>query len=85
MQSDPLISEPADQTFIATGAAPSHQVCYIEAAPAMNVMLEQLEYLLAHNSEECPAGCRDCIRLRKVGGWLLRPFRAAGTREHARV
>ena len=79
MQSDPLISKPADQTFVASETVPGSQVCYIEAAPAMNVMFEQLEYLLAHESQECSAGCRDCIRLREIKGWLLQPFRAAET------
>jgi hypothetical protein len=79
-QSDPLISKLADQTFVASEAAPGHQVCYIVAAPTMKVMFEQLEYLLAHESQGCPAGCQDCIRLREVEGWLLQPFRATEIR-----
>src|SRR5580704_15412293 len=76
MQSDPLISELADQTSVAREAMPGHQVCYIEAAPTMYVMFEQLEYLLAHETQECLAGCGDCRRLREIEGWLLQPFRA---------
>jgi hypothetical protein len=76
MLSDPLISETANQTFVATEAAPGHRVCYIEAAPTMKVMFDQLEYLLGHKSQGCPAGCQDCIRLREIEGWLLQLFRA---------
>jgi hypothetical protein len=76
MHSDPLISEPAHQTLVASQTAPGHRVCYIEAAPTMKVMFDQLEYLLAHESQECPAGCQDCKRLREIEGWLLQPFRA---------
>jgi hypothetical protein len=81
MHSDPLISELANQTFVASEAAPGHRVCYIEAAPTMNVMFEQWEYLLAHDSQACPAGCRDCIRRREIEGWLLQPFRATEIRK----
>jgi hypothetical protein len=77
MHSDPLISELANQTSVASEPR-IHRVCYIEAAPAMNVMFDQLEYLLAHEAQGCPAGCRDCIRLREIEGWLLQPFHTAG-------
>jgi hypothetical protein len=76
MHSDPLISEPAHQTLVASQAAPGHRVCYIEAAPTVKVMFDQLEYLLGHEGQGCPAGCQDCIRLREIEGWLLQPFRA---------
>jgi hypothetical protein len=76
MHSDPLISELANQTFVASDAAPGRRVCYIEAAPTTKVMFDQLEYLLGHKSQACPAGCRDCIRLREIEGWLLQLFRA---------
>ena len=82
MHSDPLISEPAHQTLVASQPAPGHRVCYIEAAPTMKVMFDQLEYLLGHEGQGCPAGCQDCIRLREVEGWLLQPFRPTGIREH---
>ena len=64
MHSNPVISGPANQTLVASQAAPGHRVSYIEAAPTMNVMFDQLEYLLGHESQGCPAGCQDCIRLR---------------------
>jgi hypothetical protein len=79
MQSDPLISELADE--MSNEAGSDRQGCYIEPASTIDVMFEQLEYLLAHESEECPAGCRDCTRLQEIEGWLLQPFRAAGIRQ----
>ena len=82
MHSDPLISELANQTLVASRAAPGHRVSYIEPAPTINVMFDQLEYLLGHEGQGCPAGCQDCMRLREVEGWLLQPFRPTGIREH---
>src|SRR5580700_10806262 len=49
MDSDRVISEMADQTLVASQPAPGHRVCYIDAAPTMNVMFDQLEYLLGHD------------------------------------
>jgi hypothetical protein len=80
MQSDRVISELANQTLVASQPAPGHRVSYIEAAPTMNVMFDQLEYLLGHENQGCEAGCPDCIRLREVEGWLLQPFRATEIR-----
>jgi hypothetical protein len=56
-------------------------VCYIKSAPQIDVMLEQLEYLLAHKRHRCPAGCVDCARLNQVRNWLLLPFRARSSRQ----
>jgi hypothetical protein len=47
---------------------------YIEAAPVMDVMFEQLEYLIAHQSPSCPPGCPECARLAQVESCLLLPF-----------
>jgi len=44
----------------------------------IDVMFDQLEYLLAHESQDCSAGCKDCERLKAVGDWLLLPFRTSG-------
>ena len=43
--------------------------------------LDQLKYLLRHETQGCPAGCQDCIRLREIEGWLLKPFRATEIRK----
>ncbi|MGP8247701.1 MAG: hypothetical protein ACLQVN_24715 [Bryobacteraceae bacterium] len=41
----------------------------------VDAMFDQLEYLLDHESQDCPAGCADCERLKAVAAWLLLPFR----------
>ena len=76
MDSDSLILEPANQSFNADEAAPKNRLIYVEPAPAIDVMFDQLEYLVAHESDDgCPRGCQECERLRQVQGWLLQPFR----------
>ena len=54
--------------------------CYVEPAPMMDVMLEQLRYLLSHKSPHCHVECPDCARLSGAQSWLLLPFRATATR-----
>jgi hypothetical protein len=49
--------------------------CYVDPAPLMDVMLDQLRYLLSHQSPNCAPDCADCERLAGVEGWLLLPFR----------
>jgi hypothetical protein len=41
----------------------------------MDVMFDQIEYLIGHADETCPEGCVDCARLEQVKNWLLLPFR----------
>jgi hypothetical protein len=53
-------------------------VSYSEPAPLVDVMFEQLEYLVAHRSAICTPGCSECARLGQVQQWLLRPFRETG-------
>ncbi len=49
--------------------------CYVQSAPALAVMQEQLEYLVLHkSSNSCPLGCEDCMRLEEVESVLFRPF-----------
>ena len=49
-------------------------VCYVGSARLIDVMFDQLEYLIAHYRRNCPPGCRDCERLEQVSNWLLTPF-----------
>ena len=56
----------------------SDRKCYVEPAPRIDVMWDQLHYLLAHGRQGCPAGCGDCLRLKQVESWLLQPFCASG-------
>jgi hypothetical protein len=75
--SDALIHKLPDQTFAASQAAHNRGVCYVAPASDIDVMFDQLEYLLAHQNNGCPAGCQDCLRLKQVKVWLLQPFRPA--------
>ena len=48
--------------------------CYTEPAPADEVMMEQLEYLLRHARDGRHKGCAECARLDSIGAALLAPF-----------
>jgi hypothetical protein len=48
--------------------------CYIEPASLVEVMFDQLAWLLEHVSASCPAECPHCARLEKVKNLLLVPF-----------
>jgi hypothetical protein len=77
VDSDSLILNRPNRTLAVGEAVPGHRVSYVEPAPMIDVMFDQLQYLLGHESKGCTAGCRDCIRLKQVVGSLLQPFRAA--------
>ena len=70
------LSDPADQPSIATPAVIERNVYNLEAAPLIDVMYEQLEYLIGHSGGNCPPDCIDCRRLQQVINWLLLPFRS---------
>lgn len=53
-----------------------HQGGCRAAAPVVDVLYDQLAYLVAHADGVCPPGCPDCARLEQVKIWLLLPFRA---------
>jgi hypothetical protein len=55
-------------------AGPAKENCYIAPANAIDVLFEQLEFLLDHNRGSCPADCPECARLEFVKHWLLIPF-----------
>lgn len=57
-----------------TSAEYSPASCYTEPAPADEVMMEQLEYLLLHARKGRHLACRDCARLDQIAGVLLSPF-----------
>lgn len=48
--------------------------CYIEPASLVEVMFDQLAWLLEHASASCSPGCPHCVRLEKVKNLLLAPF-----------
>lgn len=51
---------------------PAHRA-YLPSADLMDVMIEQMEYLVRHGSE-CHAGCTDCVRMARMKACLLQPF-----------
>lgn len=55
--------------------ATAHSFAYVNAAPVVDVIFDQLEYLMNHAAHGCPAECVDCARLERVKYWLLLPFR----------
>ena len=51
--------------------------CYLANTPVQRVLVDQLEYLIAHCQGNCPSDCIDCGRLHQVKNWLLLPFYSA--------
>ncbi len=47
---------------------------YTQPAPADEVMMEQLEYLLLHARTGHHLACAECARLERIGAMLLSPF-----------
>ncbi len=48
--------------------------CYAQPAPADEVMMEQLEFLLLHARKGRHLACSECARLDRIGSVLLAPF-----------
>lgn len=59
------------EKFIPAVRQPS---CYVEPAPADEVMMEQLELLLVHARKGRHLACAECARLDRIGAVLLSPF-----------
>ena len=49
--------------------------CYMASAPVVDVLFDQLQYLVTHSGRDCPVDCLECGRLERVKHWLLLPFR----------
>jgi hypothetical protein len=58
-----------------------HHASFIEPAPLIDVLFDQLEYLVSHAEQECPPQCPDCKRLEQVKRLLLVPFSSPDTPE----
>ena len=76
MADERSISKAIKRTRAASQTAPRSTVRYLGPASMIDVMFEQLEYLLTHECQT--AGCQDCQRLKGVSAWLLLPFRTSG-------
>ncbi len=66
--------ETGNATATPVAAAAVKGPCYVPPATLADVLIEQIEYLLAHGGDGCPKGCADCARLSGVEALLLRPF-----------
>ena len=76
MEFDRSMSNTADQPSIGKPAAVERNVHNLKTAPLIDVLYEQLEYLIGHCGGKCPPDCLDCRRLQRVMNWLLLPFRS---------
>ncbi|HVX67558.1 MAG TPA: hypothetical protein VHA11_13185 [Bryobacteraceae bacterium] len=56
-------------------AAGRRRPIFLEPAPLVEVLTEQIEYLVGHLAERCPPRCPECARLERAMLYLLRPFR----------
>jgi len=54
---------------------------FLEPAPLIDVLFDQLEYLISHTEQECLPGCSDCERLEEVKKLLLAPFASRDANE----
>jgi len=74
METNRSTSDAGGQPSRENHASANRGVCYGGSARLIDVMFDQLEYLIAHSRRNCPSGCRDCERLEQVSNWLLTPF-----------
>ena len=77
MDDDWSMADAASHSSVASAVASIHRPSYVESPQLIDVMFDQLEYLVAHKSSKCSPGCSDCQRLEQVKNWLLAPFRSA--------
>jgi|HubBroStandDraft_6_1064221.scaffolds.fasta_scaffold2067229_1 hypothetical protein len=55
-------------------SAVARRSCFLEPAPAVAVMWEQMEFLVDHAGPACSPNCPECLRLEQVRQCLMRPF-----------
>jgi hypothetical protein len=60
---------------VAVETAQMAKSCYVASAPMVDVLFDQLQYLVTHSGRDCPPECLECGRLERVKHWLLLPFR----------
>jgi hypothetical protein len=58
----------------AAASAVARRSGFLEPAPAVAVMWEQMEFLVAHAGPACSPNCPECLRLEQVRQCLMRPF-----------
>jgi hypothetical protein len=74
MNSDRQIANAKSPAAVVHQPAASQHSCYVVPAAVADVLFDQLEYLVAHGSRDCPPDCIECGRLERVTHWLLLPF-----------
>jgi len=74
MNTDRQIGNAKSPAAVVNQPAACEHSCYVASAAVADVLFDQLEYLVAHGSRDCPAGCIECGRLERVKHWLLLPF-----------
>jgi hypothetical protein len=72
---EPILAS-ADEIRVALQPSDDARKLYIEPAPPLDVMVEQLRYLAVHTEQSCSPKCAECVRLKRVKAWLLLPFRS---------
>jgi hypothetical protein len=51
--------------------------CYVDPSPLVDVLFDQLAYLVSHARQGCPLGCPANTRFERVQRLLLMPFEEA--------
>lgn len=68
------MSDAAEQQA-ATSPAETSNLSIAGPAQVIDVLFDQLQYLVGHGGGNCSEACPDCRRLQMVADWLLLPFR----------
>lgn len=68
------VSDAAEQQA-ATSPAEASNSSIAGPAQVIDVLFDQLQYLVGHVEGNCSTECPDCRRLQMVTQWLLLPFR----------
>ena len=66
-------SRATNRTGISNQTDSGRRTRYFGLASMIDLMFDQLEYLLAHENRGGPARSEDCQRRQRVGGWQLLP------------
>jgi len=79
MNTDRQIGNAKSPAAVVNQPAASQHSCYVASAAVVDVLFDQLEYLVAHSGRDCPSDCTECSRLERVQHWLLLPFSRSET------
>jgi hypothetical protein len=74
MNTDRQIGNAESPAAVVNQPANAPQSRYVPSAAVVDVLFDQLEYLVTHSGRDCPSDCLECGRLERVKHWLLLPF-----------